>query len=86
MCLSPGCSKLSRKVVRLLKCQYGLMQAGKVAHVSGKLAARTMSLKQCKTESCGLQLIVHDGMSSLVRVYMDNLILTVYGGKNECEI
>ena len=62
------------------------MQAGEVAHVSGKLAARTMSLKQCKTESYGFQLIVHDGMSSLVRVCMDNLILTVYGGKNECEI
>ena len=86
MRLSPGCSKLSRKVVRLLKCQYGLMQAGKVAHVSGKLAARTISLKQCKTESCRFQLIVHDEMSSLVRVHVDNLILKAYGGKKESEI
>ena len=28
MCLLPGCGELSGKIVRLLKCQYGLKQPG----------------------------------------------------------
>ena len=33
MRLLPGCGELSGKTVRLLKCQYGLKQAGREWHM-----------------------------------------------------
>ena len=53
MRLPPGCGELSRRVVRLLKCQYGLKQGGSEWRLLlVKWLVETMGMKQCKAEPC----------------------------------
>ena len=49
--LSPGCGELSGKVVKLLKCQYGLKQAGREWHLPlVTWLIKKIGMEQCKAE------------------------------------
>ena len=51
MRLPPGCGELSNRVVKLLKCQYGLKQAGREWHLLlVNWLVGVMGLEQCKVE------------------------------------
>ena len=51
MRLPPGCVMLSGKIVRLLKCQYGMTQAVRQWHLSlVRWLVEMMRMKQCKAD------------------------------------
>ena len=51
MRLPQGCGDLSGKVVKLLKCQYGLKQAGREWHLLlVNWLVEELQMEQCKTE------------------------------------
>ena len=51
--LPPGCGKLSGKVVKLLKCQYGLKQAGREWHLLlVTWPVKKIGMEHCKAEPC----------------------------------
>ena len=75
MYLPPGCGKLSGKIVRLLKCQYGMEQAGRVWHLFlVKWSVEMMRMEQCKAKPCIFRKM---GMASLmVGVHVDDSIVS----------
>ena len=75
MRLPPGCGKRSGKIVRLLKCQYGMEQAGRVWHLLlVKWSVIMMRMEQCKAEPCIFRKM---GMVSLmVGVHVDDSIVS----------
>ena len=82
--LPPGCGELPGKIVRFLKCQPGLKQAGREWHaLLINWLVEEIGLEQCKAGSCVFRLIVKDEVSSFVRVYVDDIIVS--GSKNVCE-
>ena len=84
MRLPPGCGELSGKVVRLLKCQHGLKQAGREWHMLLVIwLVEAIGLEQCKAEPCVFRLMVKDEMSLMVGVHVDDIIVS--GGKNARE-
>ena len=84
MRLPPGFGELSGKIVRLLKCQYGLKQAGREWHMLlVNWLVEEIGLEQCKAEPCVLRLMVQDEVSLMVGVHVDDI--TVSGGKNAAE-
>ena len=77
MRLLPGCGELSGKTVRLLKCQYGLKQAGREWHMLLiSWLVEKVGFEQCKSESCGFRLMVKDEVSLMVGVYVDGTIVS----------
>ena len=64
MRLPPGCGELSGKVVNLLKCQYGLKQAGREWHLLlvTRLVEKT-GMEQCKAEPCVSRKIIKRGVT-----------------------
>ena len=84
MRLPPGCGELTGKIVRLLKCQYGLKQAGREWHMLlVNWLVEEIRLEQRKAEPCIFRLMVKDEVSLMVGVHVDDII--VFGGKNACD-
>ena len=77
MRLPPGCGELSGKIVRLLKCQYGLKQAGRKWHMLlFNWLVEEISVEQCKAEPCVFRLIVKDEVSLMIGVHVDDIIVS----------
>ena len=84
MRLPPGCGELSGKIERLLKCQYGLKQAGREWHMLlVNWLVEEIGLEQWKAEPCVFRLMVKDEVSLMVGVHVDDIIVS--GGKNACD-
>ena len=61
----------SGKIVRLIKCQYGLKQAGRGWYtLLVNWLVKEIGLKQCKAEPCGFRLIVKIEVSWMVGVHV----------------
>ena len=70
--------------MRLLKCQYGLKQAGREWHVLlVNWLVEVFGFEQCKAEPCVFRLMVKDKVSLMVGVHVDDIIVS--GGKNACD-
>ena len=82
MHFSPGCCELSNRVVKLLKCQYGLKQAGTEWHLLLNWLVGVMGLKHCKADPCVFRRIANEKVESMVRVHVDDTI--VCGEKDAC--
>ena len=77
MRLPPGCGELSGKIVRLLKCQYGLKQASREWHMLlVNWLVEEIGFEQCKAEPCIFRLMVKDEVSLMVGVHMDDNIVS----------
>ena len=77
MRLSPGCGELSGKVVKLLKCQYGLKQAGREWHLLlVTWLVEKIGMKQCKAEPWVFHRIVKNEVSLMVGVHVDDIIVS----------
>ena len=77
MRLPPGCGELSGKVVKLLKCQYGLKQAGRESHLL--LVAwlvEKVGMEQCKAEKYVFRKVIKNEVSLMVGVHVDDIIVS----------
>ena len=76
MRLPPGCGKLSGRVVKLLKCQYGLKQAGRewLFLLVNRLVG-LMNLELCKAEPCVFSRLVNGKVELMVGVHVDDIIV-----------
>ena len=84
MRLPPGCGELTGKIVRLLKCQYGLKQAGRAWDMLlVNWLVEEIGLEQCKAEPCIFWLVVKDDVSLVVGVHVDDIIVS--RGKTACD-
>ena len=79
----PGCGELSGKVVKLLRYQCGLKQAGREWNLLlVKWLVEVMGLEQCKAEPCVFRRLVDGRVALMIGVHVDNI--TVSGKKNDC--
>ena len=77
MHLPLGCGELSGKIVRLLKCQYGLKQAGKEWHLLlVRWLVEMMRMEQCKAEPCIFRKMINNKVSLMVGAYVDDIIVS----------
>ena len=78
MCLPPGCGELSdKKVVKLLKCQCGLKQAGREWHLLlVTWLVEKIGMDQCKAEPCVFRKIIKNEVSMMVGVHVDGIIVS----------
>ena len=84
MFLPPGCGELSGKVVKLLKCQYGLKQAGREWHLHlVTWLVEKIGMEQCKAEPCGFRKIIKNEVSLMVGVHVDDTM--VFGDQDLCD-
>ena len=84
MRLPPGCGKLSGKVVKLLKCQYGLKQAGREWHfLLVTWLVEKIGMEQCKAEPCVFRKIIKNEVSLMVGVHVDDIIVS--GEQDLCD-
>ena len=75
MRLSPGCGKLSGKIIRLFKCQYGLKQAGREWHLLlVRWLVEMMRVKQCQAEPCIFRKMINNKVSLMVGVHDDIIV------------
>ena len=73
----PRCGELSGKIVRLLKRQYDLKQAGREWHLLLKRWLVEMTrMEQCKAEPCIFRKMVNDKVSLMVRVHVDDIVVS----------
>ena len=84
MRLPQGCGDLSGKVVKLLKCQYGLKQAGREWHLLlVNWLMEELQMEQCKAEQCVFRKKVGDEISLMVGVHVDDIIVS--GAHDVCD-
>ena len=77
MRLPPGCGMLSGKIVKLLKCQYGMTQAVRQWHLSlVSWLVEMMRMKQCKADPCIFRNTVNDKVSLMFGVHVDDIIVS----------
>ena len=77
MRLPPGCGEPSGKVVTLLKCQYGLKQAGREWHLLlVTWPVEKIGMEQCKAEPCVFRKIINNEVSVMVGVHVDDIIVS----------
>ena len=77
MRLPPGCGELSGKVVKLLKCQYGLKQAGREWHLLlVTWLVQRIGMEQCKAEAFVFLKINKNEVSLMVGGHVDNIIVS----------
>ena len=77
MRLPPGCGELSGKAVKLLKCQYGLKQAGREWHLLlVTWLVEEIEMEQCEAESCVFRNIIKNEVSLMVGVHVDDIIVS----------
>ena len=75
ICLPPGCGELSGKVVKLLKCQYGLKQADREWYLLlVTWLVEKIGREQCKAEPCVFLKITKNEVSLMVGVHVDDII------------
>ena len=80
----PGCGKLSGKVVKVLKCQYGLKHAGREWHLLlVTWQVEKIGMEQCKAEPCVFRKIVKNEVSLMVGVHVDDIIVS--GEQDLCD-
>ena len=79
MRLPPVCGELSGRVVRLLKCQYGLKQVGREWHLLlVKWLVETMGMEQCKAEPCIFRKMANKQVPLMIGILMS-------GEKDVCD-
>ena len=84
MCLPPGFGELSGKVVKLLKCQYGLKEAGREGYLLlVTWLVEKIGMEQCKAEPCVFRKIIKNEVSLMVGVHVDNIIVS--GDQDLCD-
>ena len=84
MRLTPGCGELSGNVVELLKCQYGLTQAGREWHLLlVTWLVEKIGMEQCKAEPCVFRNIIKNEVSLMVGVHVDDIIVS--GEQDLCD-
>ena len=84
MRLPPGCGKLSGRIVRLLKCQYGLKQAGREWHLLlVKWLVEVMGMEQSKAEPCIFRKMINGKVTLMIGVHVDDIIVS--GEKDVCD-
>ena len=77
MRLPPGCGELSGKVVKLLKCQYGIKQAGREWHLLLVMwLVEKIGMEQCKAEPCVFRKIIKNEVSLMDGVPVDDIIVS----------
>ena len=77
MRLPPGCGELSGKVVKLLKCQYGLKQAGREWHsLLVTWLVEKIGMEQCKAEPSVFRKIIKNEVSLMVGVHVDDIVVS----------
>ena len=77
----PGCGELSGKVVKVLKCQYGLKQAGREWHLLlVTWLVEKIGMEQCKAEPCVFR---KNEVSLMVGVHVDDIIVS--GEQDLCD-
>ena len=78
MCLPPGCGELSGKVVKLLKCQYGLKQSDREWHLLLETwLVEKIGMAQYKAEPCVFRKIIKNEVSLMIGVYhVDDIIVS----------
>ena len=82
--LPPSCGELSGKVVKLIKCQYGLKQAGMEWRLlSVTWLVKKIGMEQCKAESCAFRKIIKNEVSLMVGVHVDDIIVS--GEQDLCD-
>ena len=76
MRLPPSCGELSGKVVKLLKSQYGVKQAGREWHLLLVMwLVEKIGMEQYKAEPCVFRKIIKNEVSLMVGVYVDDIIM-----------
>ena len=74
--LPPGFGELSGKVVKLLKCQYGLKQAGMEWHLLLVMwLVKNIGMEQCKAEPCVFRKIIKNDWSLMAGVHVGDVIV-----------
>ena len=82
--LPPGCGELFGKVVKLLKCQYGLEQVGREWHfLSVTWLVEKIRMEQCQAEPCVFRKITNNEVSMMVGVHVDDIIVS--GEQDSCD-
>ena len=62
--------------MKLLKCQYGLKQAGREWHLLlVKWVVEIMELEQCKAEPCIFRQMINGKVVLMVGVHVDDIIV-----------
>ena len=75
--LPPGYGELSGKVVKLLKWQCGLKQAGREWYLLlVTWLVEKIGMEQCKAESCAFSKILKKEVSLMVGVHVDDFIVS----------
>ena len=76
MRLPLGCGELSNRVVKLLKCQYGLKQAAREWHrLLVNWLVGVIGLEQCKAERCVFRKLVNGKVELMVGVHVGEIIV-----------
>ena len=84
MRLSPSCGKLSGKVVKLLKGQYGLKQAGREWHLLlVTWLVEKIGMERCQAEPYVFRKIIKNKVSLMVGVHVDDIIVS--GEQDLCD-
>ena len=75
--LPSPCGELSGKVVKLLKCQYGLKQAGREWHfLLVTWLVEKVGIEQCEAEPCVFRKIIKSEVSLMVGLHVDDIIVS----------
>ena len=84
MRLPPSCGELSGKVVKLIKCQYGLRKAGKEWHLLlVTWLVEKIGMEQGKAEPCVFRKIIKNEVSLMVGVHVDDIVVS--GDQDLCD-
>ena len=84
MRLPPGCGELSGKIVKPLKCQYGLKQAGTEWHLLlVTWLFEKIGMEHCKAEPCVFRKVIKNEVSLMVGVHVYDSIVS--GDQELCD-
>ena len=73
----PDCGELFGKVVKPLKCQYGLKQAGRECYLLlVTWLVEKIGMEQCKAEPCVFRKITKYEVALMIRVHIDDIIVS----------
>ena len=73
----PDCGELSGKLVKLVKCQYGLKQASRELYLLlVRWLVEKVGMEQCKAKPCVFRKIIKNEMSLMGGVHVDDIIVS----------